>query len=104
MDEDELKAAKKEYESIRAAEKEEKATAAAELEHKNSTMEQIRSKAYWDHMNEGLKIISTMKEGIQKANESAYENRGISVQENEKKQKQDAAAKEEQEKKDLQNV
>ena len=28
-------------------------------------------------MNEGLKIIATMKDGVQKANESAYENRGI---------------------------
>jgi len=35
-------------------------------------------------MNEGLKIIGAMKDGVQKANESAYENRGISVMENEK--------------------
>jgi len=67
-------------------------------------MEQIRSKAYWDHMNEGLKIISTMKDGVQKANESAYENRGITVQENEKAQKLDAKDKEAEEAKELQKV
>ena len=66
------------------AEKEEKAAEKAELAHKESTMEQIRSKAYWSHMNEGLSVISKMKDGVQKANESAYENRGIKVMENEK--------------------
>ena len=45
-------------------------------------------------MNEGLSVIGKMKEGVLKANESAYENRGIRVQENEKKTKEDEKKKE----------
>ena len=55
-------------------------------------------------MNEGLKVIAKMKDGVQAANESAYENRGIKTQENEKEHKLDEKAKEEEEKKELQKV
>ncbi len=55
-------------------------------------------------MNEGLAIIGKMKEGVQKANESAYENRGISTTKNETKHKLDDKAKEEEEAKELQKV
>jgi len=55
-------------------------------------------------MNEGLKIISTMKDGVQKANESAYENRGIKTKESETQNALEDKAKEEEEKKELQKV
>ena len=45
-----------------------------------------------------------MKEGVQKANESAYENRGIKTKENETAHKLDEKDKEEAEKKELQQV
>jgi len=82
----------KEYKSIRAAEKEEKAKEKAEFEHATNPMEVIRKKAYWDHMNAAKLIIKKSEEGVLKANASAYDNRGIIVQENEKKVK-DADAK-----------
>lgn len=55
-------------------------------------------------MNEGLKVIGAMKDGVQKANESAYENRGIKTKENETKHALEEKEKEEEEKKELQKV
>jgi len=104
LDDDEKKGAEKEYNSVRAAEKAERAQEKAELEHKSSTAEAVRSKAYWDHMNEGLKVISSMKDGVQKANELAYGNRGIEVSKNEVKNAEASAAKDKEEAAELQKI
>jgi len=52
-------------------------------------------------MNASKPLISAMKDGILKANQSAYENRGITVQENEKKNKETQAKKDAAELKEL---
>jgi len=79
LTDEEKAAAKAEYDSIRKAEKAEAAAEKAELDHKSSTMEQIRSKAYWDHMNASKVIMAKSKEMQDKFNIIAYENRGIST-------------------------
>ena len=55
-------------------------------------------------MNEGLKLIGKMKEGVQKANESAYGNRGITAEKNERENHEADAAKAKEEEKELMKV